>query len=504
MMLLKKITPRWIIFVIEQILVFLAFILSIGIITRQGAGMLSILINLVISVALAAGLKTYSGTVRHSGIRDIRRIIQFSFCQMLAWYLILILWGGAPFLAMIPIGFPFVNASLISVFLIGSRLLVRELYDRSGKRADRSWKYRMFHVAELTELSIGSLIDRDEAGFRNEGTGLCFSGKVVLVSGAAGSIGSEICRQLFQYNIRRIMLLDQSESELFNFEFELRNRKEQVDIALEVASVRDKKRIEEIFVQYKPDYVFHAAAYKHLSIMENVPSEAILTNVLGTQTMADISVKYNVQKFIMVSTDKAVNPTNIMGATKCIAEIYIQSLAKQSLRTQFITTRFGNVLGSNGSIVPLFIKQILRGGPVTITHPDVTRYFMTIPEASKLVVEACVMGRGGEIFVFNMGKPVKIVEIAMKLIQLAGFTAGKEIVIEYIGLRPGEKIHEELFNEAEDLMPTYHPKIMTASMRVFDPAIFNGQLSELIGYALAHRQMEARRLMHTMIPEFKQ
>jgi FlaA1/EpsC-like NDP-sugar epimerase len=410
----------------------------------------------------------------------------------------------AHFLKVLTIGFPIINSSIIIAFFIGFRLFVKGIHDKLGQQAKKSWKNKMFRVDELTEITIGSLLERDEISFQNEQTALCFDKSVVLVSGAAGSIGSEICRQLFGYNIRRIVLLDQSESGLSNFEFELRNRNGEVDICAEVASVRDKKRVEDIFIQYKPDYVFHAAAYKHVPIMESFPSEAILTNILGTQTLADIAVKYKVQKFIMVSTDKAVNPTNMMGATKCIAEIYIQSLSKQSGQTQFITTRFGNVLGSNGSVVPLFIKQILRGGPLTITHPDITRYFMTIPEASRLVVEACVMGGGGEIFVFNMGKPVKILEIAKKLIQLAGYTPGKEIAIEFIGLRSGEKMHEELFSESENLMPTYHPEIMMAKTRDVNSDIFKGQLENLIEYALQHQQTNVRRLIHAMLPEFKE
>jgi len=273
---------------------------------------------------------------------------------------------------------------------------------------------------------------------------------------------------------------------------------------VEVASVRDKERIAGIFAQYKPDFVFHAAAYKHVPIMESFPSEAILTNVLGTQIMADMAIRAGVRKFIMVSSDKAVNPSNMMGATKSIAEIYIRSLSRLSGETQFITTRFGNVLGSAGSVVPLFIRQILNGGPVTITHPDVTRYFMTIPEASRLVIEACVMGEGGEVFVFNMGEPVNILDITKKLILLAGYTPEKEIGITFIGLRPGEKVHEELFHESEQLMPTHHPRIMKARTREPDTILFGAQLQKLIGHAVHHRQAWARDLMITMVPEFKE
>jgi FlaA1/EpsC-like NDP-sugar epimerase len=328
-----------------------------------------------------------------------------------------------------------------------------------------------------------------------------FDQTVVLVSGAAGSIGSEICRQLFRYPLRRIILVDQSESGLFDFELELRSYGRPIDICVEVATVRDRPRIERLFTQYTPDFVFHAAAYKHVPAMESFPSEAILTNVWGTQVMADAAIRTGTRKFIMVSSDKAVNPSNIMGATKSIAETYIQSLLRRSGDTQFITTRFGNVLGSAGSVVPLFIRQILNGGPVTVTHPEVTRYFMTIPEASRLVIEACIMGQGGEVFVFNMGEPVKIMEIATKLIRLAGYTPGKEIAIKFIGLRQGEKIHEELFHASEHLMPTHHPKIMKAHIRDPDTTLFKNQMEQLIEQATQHCQTCTRDLIVAMVPE---
>ena len=498
-------------FGIEQVLVLLAFILSVSVITdfppdRQSMPALftALLINMFISVALAVYFKTYGGLVRHAGFRDIRRILQFSFCQLIAWSLILLVWRNGGSFRELTLGFPIVNSCICSTLLTGLRLLVRGIYNRRDRKSDKDWKSRMFHVEELTHLTIGSLLEREEISLQNEEAILHFNDCVVLISGAAGSIGSEIGRQLSRYPVRRIILLDQSESGLSNLEFELRNKNEKADICIEVASVRDKNRLEEIFNRYKPDYVFHAAAYKHVSIMESFPSEAVLTNVMGTRILADVSIHHKVRKFIMVSTDKGVNPSSIMGATKSIAEIYVQSLSKKTEGTQFITTRFGNVLGSNGSVVPLFIKQILSGGPITITHPEVSRYFMSIPEASRLVVEACAMGRGGEIFVFNMGKPVKILQIAEKLIRLAGYTPGKEIGIEFIGLRPGEKIHEDLFNESESLIPTYHPKIMKAKTREIEPALFKGQLEMLIEYGLQHEQTAVRDLIQTMVPNFKE
>lgn len=506
-----KITPRWLIFIIDQVLICAAFILSVSLIRglRPGLGPglpfeTAFLINTIISIVLALYFKTYCGKPSHAGIRDIVRIMQFSMLHLVTWFLILTIAGKEYSIPGLAIGFPVINASIISVFLTGFRLLTRSIYNRSGQPVDRSWKSSMFHVDELTDITIGALLERDESTFQYEGTAPYFDKSVVLVSGAAGSIGSEICRQLSGFDITRIVLLDQSESGLFDFQFELRSRTVGTDICVEVGSVRDKQRIEALFLKYRPHYVFHAAAYKHVPIMESIPSEAILTNVLGTQILADMAIRYKVRKFILVSTDKAVNPTNVMGATKGIAEMYIQSVSGRSGATEFITTRFGNVLGSTGSVVPLFIKQILRGGPITITHPEVTRYFMTIPEASRLVVAACVIGTGEEIFVFNMGKPVKILEIARKLIRLAGYTEGKEIPIEFIGLRKGEKIHEELFSESEDLMPTHHPEIMMAKARAFDIALFSRQLEELVDHALLHRQEDVRCLLQKMLPENKE
>ncbi len=365
-----------------------------------------------------------------------------------------------------------------------------------------AWKNGIFRVNQLRELTIESLLERDEIQFDNIQSKACFDNSVVLVSGGAGSIGSEICRQIIKYKIERLVLVDQSESGLHGLQMELQDLNDSVDLCLELASIRDKERVEDIFMRYKPDYVFHAAAYKHVPMLEYFSTEAILTNVLGTRILADISINSRVKKFIYISTDKAVNPTNIMGVTKRIAEMYIQSLSEQQKDTQFITTRFGNVLGSIGSVVPIFKNQILRGGPVTITHPDITRYFMTIPEASRLVLEACVMGKGGEIFVFNMGKPIRILDMAKKMIQLAGYTGENEIPIEFTGLRPGEKMYEELFKESETFLPTYHPTIMLAKRSEIDPVNFNYQVGRLIDLAIHHHYALVKRIIRSIIPEY--
>lgn len=306
-----------------------------------------------------------------------------------------------------------------------------------------------------------------------------------MVTGAAGSIGSEIVRQLITYQPSRIILIDQAESDLYNLQMELRDRcaktSNSVSLVCMVANVKDRFRMEQHFATYRPQYVFHAAAYKHVPLMEENPYEALMVNVFGTRIVADLSIKYKAKKFVMVSTDKAVNPTNVMGATKRLAEIYIQCLSNG--QTQFVTTRFGNVLGSNGSVIPLFRKQIRDGGPVTVTHKDITRFFMTIPEACNLVLEAGVMGKGGEILVFDMGQSVRIYDLAYKMIQLSGYTPGKDIMISEIGLRPGEKIKEELLATGEHTLATHHPKILRAKVRKYDKnevLIFMDQLSALI------------------------
>lgn len=506
----RKTTPRWIWFAVEQLLVALCFCLAAGFTgwlphraQANTAYAIALVLNTVTAMALALYFDTFNGIVRYTGIKNILRIVKFAFSLMLVWWLAFALHHQVSFLHDLPPAFPLTNAALVCFLDIGSRLLVKIGSVRLGPPADRSWKSRMYHVEELTAITIGSLLHREEIRFQNELARDCFTQKVVLVSGAAGSIGSEICRQLFHYPLRRIILLDQSESGLFDFELELRSLDLPIEIGVEVASVRDEKRIEAVFNHYRPDFVFHAAAYKHVPVMEALPGEAILTNVWGTKIMADAAVRTGIRKFILVSSDKAVNPSTIMGATKSIGEIYIQSLSGLSGNTRFITTRFGNVLGSTGSVVPLFIRQILNGGPVTVTHPEVTRYFMTIPEASRLVIEACVMGQGGEVFVFNMGEPVRILEIAQQLIRLAGYTPGKEIAIRFIGLRQGEKIHEELFNPAEQLMPTHHPRIMKARSRELDTTGFPAQLEKLIEAAVQHRQDCARELIIAMVPDFK-
>ncbi|UJP64441.1 polysaccharide biosynthesis protein [Mongoliitalea daihaiensis] len=322
----------------------------------------------------------------------------------------------------------------------------------------------------IKDVKIEDLLSREQIAINNPQVQEDLQGKVILVTGAAGSIGSELCRQIIQYQPKDLILLDQAESPLYDMEQELKESGISHPFRVILGDVRDRKKMQQLFQQYKPQIVFHAAAYKHVPMMENYPEESMKTNILGTKNVADLSITHQVEKFVFVSTDKAVNPTNVMGATKRAAEMYVQSLSmflekNHSVKhTKFITTRFGNVLGSNGSVIPLFKKQIQRGGPVSVTHPDITRYFMTIPEACQLVLEAGVMGNGGEIFIFDMGQPIKIVDLAKKMIQLSGKKVGEDIEIVFSGLREGEKLYEELLNNSEFVKITHHPRIMIAQV----------------------------------------
>jgi FlaA1/EpsC-like NDP-sugar epimerase len=365
------------------------------------------------------------------------------------------------------------------------------------------WNRGLFQKNQVKEMNIEQLLQRDEIVLPSDRFANDYHQATVLVTGAAGSIGSEICRQLIKHNIKTLVLLDQSESGLFDLEYELMQKGMSKGLRVEVASVRDHQRVKKVFAAYNPDIVFHVAAYKHVPLMEFFCSEAVLTNIFGTKVIADLSAAYKVKKFVLVSTDKAVNPTNVMGATKRISEIYIQSLNEQiESTTQFITTRFGNVLGSAGSVVATFKKQIAEGGPVTITHPDITRYFMTIPEAAKLVLEAGKIGHSGDILLFDMGEPVKIIDLATRMIQLAGFIPGKDIEIRATQLRPGEKMYEELFKDSEAFAETDHPKILRARKAENTNPEFYQNLNELHELALTHQNEMIPRLINEILPEF--
>jgi FlaA1/EpsC-like NDP-sugar epimerase len=355
---------------------------------------------------------------------------------------------------------------------------------------------------QIKKINIEDLLERDEIKLDIEKISKEIIGKRILISGAAGSIGSEMVRQVAKFSPAKLLLVDQAESPLYHIELELADNFKNLDYEVIICDITNEIRMRKIFETFCPDVIYHAAAYKHVPMMENNPVEAIITNVEGTKLIADLSVEFRSEKFVMISTDKAVNPTSIMGASKRIAEIYTQSLNKKGV-TKFITTRFGNVLGSNGSVIPLFREQIEKGGPVTITHPDVTRYFMTIPEACQLVLEAGSIGHGGEIFIFDMGKSVKILDLAKKMIKLSRLTLGKDIQIVFTGLRPGEKLYEELLNDSENNLPTHHPQIMIAKVQELDPETVKKDISELMELRLTHDNFKIVSKMKEIVSEYK-
>ena len=366
------------------------------------------------------------------------------------------------------------------------------------------WNNQFLDRTQLKEIQIEDLLQRNPIEIDIHKVASHLEGKRVMITGAAGSIGSEIMRQVASFNPYKLILVDQAETPLHDIRLELQDRWRDIDAETIIADISNVTRMEEIFRRYKPQYIFHAAAYKHVPMMEDNVSESIQVNVYGTRTVADLAVKYGAEKFVMISTDKAVNPTNVMGCSKRICEIYVQSLAKKLLAegghvTHFSTTRFGNVLGSNGSVIPRFRDQIQRGGPVTVTHPEIIRYFMTIPEACRLVLEAGSMGNGGEIYIFDMGKPVRIVDLAKRMISLSGRT---DVKIEFTGLRHGEKLYEELLNVKELTKPTYHEKIMIATVREYDYDEVNERIQKLIDVSYTYDQMKIVAAMKDIVPEF--
>ena len=367
------------------------------------------------------------------------------------------------------------------------------------------WVEGEFAMNQIHNVKIEDLLGREVIQMNNKRIGEEISGKVILVTGAAGSIGSEIVRQLIAYFPAKLVLVDQAESALYDLEYELAGKvPTNVQLIVNVADVSDTRRISKIFKNHRPDIIFHAAAYKHVPLMENNPYEAIKTNVIGTRILSELAAEVGVEKFVMVSTDKAVNPTNVMGATKRLAEMYTQSMNQlEGVKTKFIATRFGNVLGSNGSVIPLFKKQIERGGPVTVTHPEITRYFMTIPEACELVLEAATMGQGGEVFVFDMGESVKIIDLAKKMITLSGLRVDKDIEIRYTGLRPGEKLYEELLNNDENTLPTHHPKILIAEVNTPSYAYMEVATNDLNHLLSSGTNNSIVAKIKEIIPEYK-
>jgi FlaA1/EpsC-like NDP-sugar epimerase len=367
------------------------------------------------------------------------------------------------------------------------------------------WINGELSIKQIRQVKIEDLLEREPIRLDLDKIKNEINGKVILVTGAAGSIGSELARQIIKFHPKKLYLLDQAETPLYELEIELKDLNHASIFETVLGDVRNVERMENAIKTFKPDIIFHAAAYKHVPLMENNPSESILTNVLGSKIVADLATKHGVKKMVMISTDKAVNPTGVMGASKRIAEIYVQALDKLNAaesKTRFVTTRFGNVLGSNGSVIPLFRKQIEEGGPVTVTHPEITRYFMTIPEACQLVLEAGAIGNGGEIMIFDMGQSVKIADLAKKMIRLSGLELGKDIQINFSGLRPGEKLYEELLNNNENTLPTHHEKIMIAEVRESTFEEIKKNIEELVALFDTQNNMKIVAKMKEIVPEY--
>jgi FlaA1/EpsC-like NDP-sugar epimerase len=378
-----------------------------------------------------------------------------------------------------------------------ANIKIREIPEASN------WINGKLSTTQIKEINIEDLLSRNPIQLDKEKIGNDLLEKNVLVTGAAGSIGSEMVRQLIKFNLKNLILVDNAESPLFALQNEINSLKKEINVIYILGNVTDEVKMEHILKNYHPEIIYHAAAYKHVPLMEEHPYEAIKCNIGGLKTMADLSIKYEVEKFVMISTDKAVNPTNVMGASKRICEIYIQSLSQDNRNiTKFITTRFGNVLGSNGSVIPIFKRQIRNGGPVQITHKEITRYFMTIPEACQLVMEAGYMGNGGEIFIFDMGKSIKIYDLAEKLIFLSGFIPHKEIFIEEIGLRPGEKLYEELLTSNENTLPTHNKKIMIGKNKFFDFTEQKKNIEELLTNLTEYNEKDLVKKMKKIVPEY--
>lgn len=617
----KRYLPRWVVFCIDMVLVFTLYFIAYLLRTNFDAALVfrpvSVFQALMTTVIYSGGFifwQSYKGIVRYTNQYDA---IRFIWVIASAFVLLVAMSGFAQWVASknsilfhMPISVLIIQAVLLFLGLVGSRLIVRDMYDRyirangsiriktliygagaagvitkntldkettstlqvigfvddsrekEGKvmegvpvyspleafrkefilrnrireviisiqdlNPDRKqeiveqclalnlrvkqipsvqkWMNGELSYKQIRDVKIEDLLEREPIKLNSDSVRSYVTGKRVLVTGAAGSIGSEIARQVLHYAPSEVVFLDQAESPLYELEHELRSSVEPSLLKparFIIANVKDLFRMEAVFRLYQPQVVFHAAAYKHVPLMEDNPYEAVLVNVFGTKIIADLSIEFKVEKFVMVSTDKAVNPTNVMGATKRIAEIYTQSLNHYQAGTRFITTRFGNVLGSNGSVIPLFKKQIEKGGPITLTHKDIRRYFMTIPEACNLVLEAGAMGQGGEIYVFDMGKAVKIYDLACKMIQLSGLELGKDIDIQVVGLRPGEKLYEELLNTQENTLPTHHPKILVGRVREYDQELVKSQLDKLSDALVHQNEFEIVRLMKDMVPEYK-
>ncbi len=449
--------------------------------------------------------QTYKGIIRRSSFMDAGRIGIASLLKagLLSPLYLLFLLPSYQFSVLLFVGIA--DMLFTSFILITVRVIVIFSHEYIKKNEiQKGWS----NYHHLQEIRIEDLLERKEIDINIEEIATVLKGKVVMVTGAAGSIGSELCRLLCTFGLKQLVMYDNAETPMHTIQLELTERFPGIQFNMVMGDIRNRKRFELICKSYLPQIIYHVAAYKHVPMMENNPCESVLTNVLGTRVVADTALKYGVSKFIMVSTDKAVNPSNVMGASKRIAELYVQSLGlavqqgRLVGRTRFITTRFGNVLGSNGSVIPRFREQLAKGGPLTVTHPDIIRYFMTIPEACRLVLEASHMGAGNEIFVFDMGSPVRIVDLAKRMIQLAGLKPERDIRIKFTGLRPGEKLYEELLTDKENLIPTFNKQIFLAKVSEHNYFEVVPQIDTLCTLAESLEIMETVRKMKAIIPEF--
>lgn len=507
--------PFWLILSADCLTVFLSGVLAY-VVDYSASMALSALgpLSLTLAVYLCCYIigfrlfHTYSGIIRKTSVADLARVWLALLTGVCLVMTLRYLAGTDRWLMPFRLRDLLMQTVIASILMTGLRATAKLFYDLYVRRLTDGGAYG-YSDKDLISMEMADLLQREPIEVNMSGITRALGGRSILVTGAAGSIGSELSMLLASCRPSQLVLIDQAESPLHSVRIELERLYPDLKCATIVTNICHTRRMEKIFAAYRPEYVFHAAAYKHVPMMERNPPEAVLTNVLGTKNIADLSVKYGVEKFVMVSTDKAVNPTNVMGASKRIAEIYVQSLffdlSRRSDRpsTRFITTRFGNVLGSNGSVIPLFRKQIEQGGPVTITHRNIIRYFMTIPEACSLVLEAGCMGKGGEIFVFDMGEPVKIYDLALRMISLSGLKAGKDIEIVETGLRPGEKLYEELLNEKERTIATHHKKIMIARVRSYaygEVCVHIDRLAELVKRGASHDIVAE---MKHMVPEFK-
>lgn len=491
--------PFWVVSILDMLLIVISMLLMYSLVygparlVANGSVVLNTLILDLVFYAIGMRIfHTYADVSKILAFKDLSRtafatLLGSVLCAAFRWAIDML-----PFTSQIPYRVFFLTFLCSTAFLWLWRIVARNLFDLVRD-----------NIREEVEL-----LPRQEIEVNMEKIGDLLRGSKVVVTGAAGSIGSEMVRQIASYKPAALILIDQAETPMHDLMLEIRESCKDINILFIVSSITDKYRMEAVFSNNHPDYVFHAAAYKHVPMMEENPSVSIQNNVVGTRILADLAVKYQVRKFVMISTDKAVNPTNVMGCSKRLCEIYVQSLNayllkssdESSVKTQFVTTRFGNVLGSNGSVIPLFKKQIEAGGPVTVTHPDITRYFMLIPEACALVLEAGTMGNGGEVFVFDMGQPVKIADLAKRMIQNSGH---RNVKIEYTGLRDGEKLYEEVLFKGEEEVPTVHPKIHVAKVRQYEYEDVCKQFDELENLSRLTDDMNVVRKMKMIVPEFK-